>query len=329
MKGDINMENQIIVAKQPEAPARDIGVITAEIKEVKRQANNMALMYAIEIGRRLVEAKRVLAHGEWGEWLKKEVDFSQSSANNFMKLYNEYGQAQISVFGAVSNSQTIGNLAYSKALQLLALPENEREKFAEEVGTEDMTVKELKAAIEERNAAVKRAEEAEKHAEELAVKHKEMEAAVKEAADFANEAEELKSQVAELEEKLRNTEEGAKLSTEEIESIKADALKEAKEQAAEDIKKKLEKAKASAEKAIEKQKEAERKVLELQDTLQSTQKQLKIANPEIAAFKALFDEFQKMAQNLKLKLQKIRGDSPELADKLSAALKAFGQSLQN
>ena len=323
------MEKQIIVAPQPEAPARDIGVITAEIKEVKRQANNMALMYAIEIGRRLVEAKSVLAHGEWGEWLKNEVDFSQSSANNFMKLYDEYGQVQISVFGAVSNSQTIGNLAYSKALQLLALPENEREKFAEEVGAEDMTVKELKAAIEERNAAVKRAEEAEKHAEELAAKQQEIENVVKEAADFANEAEELKGQVAELEEKLRNTEEGAKLSTEEIESIKADALKEAKEQATEDIKKKLEKAKVSAEKAIEKQKEAERKVLELQDTLESTKKQLKTANPEIAAFKALFDEFQKMAQNLKLKLQKIREGSPELADKLSAALKAFGQSLQN
>ena len=102
------MENRIIVAPQPEVPARDIGVITAEIKEVKRQANNMALMYAIEIGRRLVEAKSVLPHGEWGGWLKNEVDFSQSTANNFMKLYDEYGQAQISIFGAVSNSQTIG-----------------------------------------------------------------------------------------------------------------------------------------------------------------------------------------------------------------------------
>lgn len=323
------MENQIIVAPQPEAPARDIGIITAEIKEVKRQANNMALMYAIEIGRRLVEAKSVLAHGEWGEWLKNEVDFSQSSANNFMKLYDEYGQAQISVFGAVANSQTIGNLAYSKALQLLALPENEREKFAEEVGAEDMTVKELKAAIDERNAAVKRAEEAEKRAEEIAQKQQEAEAAVKEAAGFAKEAEELKARVSELENELAEANEGSKLSTEELDSIKADALKEAKKKAAEEVKKKLEKAKASAEKAAEKQKEAEQKALELQERLEATQKQLKTANPEIAAFKTLFDELQKTAQSLKLKLEKIKADSPDVSDKLSAALKAFGQSLQS
>ncbi len=322
------MENQIIVAPQPEVPARDIGIITAEIKEVKRQANNMALMYAIEIGRRLVEAKSVLAHGEWGEWLKNEVDFSQSSANNFMKLYEEYGQAQISVFGAVANSQTIGNLAYSKALQLLALPENEREKFAEEVGAEDMTVKELKAAIEERNAAVIRAEEAEKRAEEIALKQKEAEDAAKEAKALAGEAEELKDKVAELEAELKKTKEGPKLSTEEIDKVKADALKEAKEQAAEDIKKKLEKAKASAEKAVQKQKDAEEKALELKDKLEAAQKQLKTANPEITAFKTLFDELQKTAQALKGKLQKIKEDSPEVADKLSAALKAFGQSLQ-
>lgn len=323
------MENQIIVAPQPEVPARDIGIITAEIKEVKRQANNMALMYAIEIGRRLVEAKSVLQHGEWGDWLKNEVDFSQSSANNFMKLYEEYGQAQISVFGAVANSQTIGNLAYSKALQLLALPENEREKFAEEVGAEDMTVKELKAAIEERNAAVIRAEEAEKRAEEIAVKQQEMQKAIEEAAGFAEEADSLKKQVAELEQKLEKIEKAPKLSTEELDKLKADALKEASEKAAEDIKKKLEKAKASADKAVQKQKDAEQKVLELQEKLEATQKQLKTANPEIAAFKTLFDELQKTAQSLKLKLQKIKADSPEVADKLSAALKAFGQSLQS
>lgn len=322
------MENQIIVAPQPEVPARDIGIITAEIKEVKRQANNMALMYAIEIGRRLVEAKSVLQHGEWGDWLKNEVDFSQSSANNFMKLYEEYGQAQISVFGAVANSQTIGNLAYSKALQLLALPENEREKFAEEVGAEDMTVKELKAAIEERNAAVIRAEEAEKRAEKITVKQQEMQKAIEEAAGFAEEADSLKKQVAELEQKLKEIKKAPKLSTEELDKLKADALKKASEKAADDIKEKLEKAKASAEKAVAKQRAAEQKASELQKKLEVTQKQLKTANPEIAAFKTLFDELQKMAQSLKGKLQKIKVDSPEVADKLSAALKAFGQSLQ-
>ena len=90
----------------------------------------------------------------------------------------------------------------------------------------------------------------------------------------------------------------------------------------------MEKAKVAAEKASEKQKEAERKASELQSKLETVQKQLKTANPEIAAFKTLFDELQKTAQVLKGKLQKIKEDSPDVADKLAAALKAFGQSLQ-
>ena len=179
-------------------PAREISVITGEIIEIRRQANNMLLMYVIEIGRRLIEAKRILPHGEWGKWLEEKVDFSQSTANNLMKLYEEYGQSQLSLFGAGSNSQTIGNLPYSKALQLIAIPENERESFAKEVDAEHISVKELKAAIDERNAAIKRAEEAEKKAEEIAEKQKAVEDAAAEAEKATKESVVLKEKVAEL-----------------------------------------------------------------------------------------------------------------------------------
>ena len=83
------MENAVAEIKKESAPAREIGIITAEIKDLCRQAQTMALLYAVEIGRRLDEAKRALPYGKWGEWLKNEVEFSQSSANNFMKLYEE------------------------------------------------------------------------------------------------------------------------------------------------------------------------------------------------------------------------------------------------
>ena len=164
------MENAVAEIKKESAPAREIGIITAEIKDLCRQAQTMALLYAVEIGRRLDEAKRALPYGKWGEWLKNEVEFSQSSANNFMKLYEEYGAAQISIFGASVDSQTFANLPYSKALQLLAVPRDEREAFAEEVGAADLSVKELKAAIEERDRAKKEAEEAKAREEELADK---------------------------------------------------------------------------------------------------------------------------------------------------------------
>ena len=97
---------------------------------------------------------------------------------------------------------------------------------------------------------------------------------------------------------------------------------------AKDIEKKLNKAKADAEKAEQKKIEADRKAAELQDKLNEAQKKLKTANPEIAAFKTLFDEMQKTSQALNEKLNKINSDSPEIAEKLLTALRTFGNSLQ-
>ena len=70
----------------------------------------MVLGYAIEIGRKLVEAKAMLPYGQWGQWLKEEVEFSQSSAQNFMRIFEEYGAKQVSLFGD-AESQTLGILA--------------------------------------------------------------------------------------------------------------------------------------------------------------------------------------------------------------------------
>ena len=95
------------------SPSREIGVITSEIKTLCRQSQVMVLTFAVEIGKRLKEAKESLPHGEWGDWLKNEVEFSQSSANNFMKLYEEYGSTQFSFLMTDANSQMFANLPYS------------------------------------------------------------------------------------------------------------------------------------------------------------------------------------------------------------------------
>ena len=48
---------------------RDIQTVTTEIWMIRRQVEQTALSGAIEIGRRLTEAKELLPHGEWGKWL--------------------------------------------------------------------------------------------------------------------------------------------------------------------------------------------------------------------------------------------------------------------
>ena len=145
-------------SEEQAAEQRDLALIEGEILFYKRQAGGAI----IEIGRRLIEAKRQLEHGEWLPWLREKVDLSERSAQNFMRLAKEY-----------SKSAEIADLGASKALALLALPPQERERFASEKhdvnGVEktasEMTAREIKEAIAQRDQARKDAEEQRARAE--------------------------------------------------------------------------------------------------------------------------------------------------------------------
>ena len=132
---------------------KDPAVLAIEIRNLQQQAQVVVLSYAIEIGRRLCEAKSVLDHGQWGPWLEEQVEFSQSTANNYMKIFERYGSEQLSLFGD-AKSQTLGNLPYTKALKLLAVPEEETEEFLETHDVEAMSTRELEKAIRERDEAI-------------------------------------------------------------------------------------------------------------------------------------------------------------------------------
>lgn len=336
------MENVNMMASvSPQMPAREISIVTAEIKELCRQANRMALMYAIEIGRRLYEAKSVLPHGAWGEWLRSEVDFSQATANNFMKLFDEYGAEQISIFGAVVNSQSFANLPYTKALQLLAVPSEEREDFAKEVDAEHISVRELQTAIKERDSARKETEEAKAREDELSAAIARAESARAEAEKQASEAKAisdaatatidlLKKQASDAKErekkakeKLKEAETNPKISPEVLEKLKEEAEKHAKD----DFEAEIERISKKADEAISAKAEAERKANEADAELAAVKAKLKTANPEISAFKALFDSLQETAGKLKNMIKKIGESDGATAEKLTAAMKAFGASL--
>lgn len=134
---------------------RTAEVVGAEIRNLTAAARYMTVWYAVEIGRRLTEAKELVQHGEWLDWLKRETDFSQPTASRMMKIYAEYGADQKSLFGAETKYATLNNLSISNALRLLAVPEEERESFAAEVDAEHLSARELEAAIRERDEARK------------------------------------------------------------------------------------------------------------------------------------------------------------------------------
>lgn len=149
---EFNKTTEIKVIRTPE-------LIAAEINNIKSQTRKIVLYNSVEIGRKLVEAKELISHGGWGNWLEKSVDYSQSTANNLMKIFNEYGSDQITFLNSNSKSQALGNLSYTQALVLLGIPSEEREDFVKENDIDDMSTRELQKAIKERDEAIKRVDE--------------------------------------------------------------------------------------------------------------------------------------------------------------------------
>ena len=49
----------------------------------------------LEIGRTLIEAKAVVGHGHWREWLQREVAWSERSARNFMAVAERFKSATV------------------------------------------------------------------------------------------------------------------------------------------------------------------------------------------------------------------------------------------
>ncbi|MEC1716633.1 DUF3102 domain-containing protein [Schinkia azotoformans] len=138
-------------------------LIALEINSIKGQTRAVLLHSSIEIGKRLVEAKELVAHGQWGGWLESNVDYSQSTANNLMQIYREYGEDPPKI-------PTLGNLSYTKALALLGVPEEEREQFVAENDVENMSAKELQKVIKEKQKLEKELEKKDAAAEKEKVK---------------------------------------------------------------------------------------------------------------------------------------------------------------
>lgn len=120
-------------------------------------------LYYVEGGRRLVEAKRRLKHGQWQEWLKANFSFSHDTAANFMKLAERFGGA---------NYETFRNFKPAVLIKMLALPVGDEDAFIEAQAAagkpvEDLTAREVQKAVKEwKNAAYQQIKRAEKEAKQ-------------------------------------------------------------------------------------------------------------------------------------------------------------------
>lgn len=131
--------------------------IAAQINAVKRQTAQVCLAAAVEIGRLLCEAKATVPYGDWGSWLEDNVNYSQSTANNLMRLYQNYGEQEQMSFLEENSLEIFGNLSPSQALALLGMPREERADYVETHDMETTSVRDIEAEIAARKAAEEQA----------------------------------------------------------------------------------------------------------------------------------------------------------------------------
>jgi hypothetical protein len=83
------MQPQIINSTSTEKPsaADELDQIIGQVRSLlRRSAEDI-----VEIGRQLLRAKELLAHGDFGPWLKHEFEMSERSAQNFMNVARRFG----------------------------------------------------------------------------------------------------------------------------------------------------------------------------------------------------------------------------------------------
>ena len=298
---------------------RTIETITDEILDAKRTGGEAILT----IGRCLIEAKEMLPHGEWLPWLNERVELSERTAQKFMRLAQKW-----------SNPSALADLGATKALMLLALPEEERDEFIEDNNVIDMSTRQLEQAIKERDEARKAASAAKADASAAEQARAKMEAdmAVVNASLEAARAEKQKAdhEAARLEQELAGLK--AKPVEVAVETVvDPEAIKKAKAEAVAEIKAKLDKAREAKKRAEDRQKIAEEALEQARRQLEEQAKAEKKAelgaDRDLAQFELLFAQAQETVNKMRGILLKVRGRDGAAAGKLAKAVRALAEAV--
>ena len=304
----------------PPSQVRSIEVITGEIVELKKQAGEAIL----GIGQRLIEAKEMLPHGEWLPWLTERVEFSERTAQNFIRLAREW-----------SNPQALADLGATKALTLLALPPEEREQFIEDHNVIDMSTRQLEQAIKERDearAAAQRAEADKRTAEQARAKMEEdMKFLNVRLSGAKEDREQAMQDVARLEAELADLKaQPVDVAVETV--VDQAAIEKARAEAVAEMQAKLDKAK-------EKQKKAEAQRQEAQDQLEAAQRKLEdqakaekrenlVGDKDLAQFEVFFNQAKEQGNQMRALLLKAREREDQTAAQgMEKALRALAEAI--
>ena len=289
--------------------------LTAEVNVRYRQAEQLAGMSAMmlaDAGRRLIEIKARIPHGQFETWCADNLEFSKSKAEKMMKLAERVADEN-SLF---SKTETFTDIGISRVWALLAAPEEVAAEVIETNDVESMTVRELKA--------------------ELARVKEEKEAAERKAEMIDHNNDDIRKELASMQRKLSET-----VSEEEFAEMQAAAqaqkedltkeLSEAKAEAA-DIQMKLDKAKEDLKKQKAKQKDLEAaRDEEVKKAIEGKTAEIEeqAAARAREASQELLDRTQRQVGDLQEYIEKLEAEKAKLSNTSLMEFKVYVDQLQD
>ena len=289
--------------------------LTAEVNVRYRQAEQLAGMSAMmlaDAGRRLIEIKARIPHGQFETWCADNLEFSKSKAEKMMKLAERVADEN-SLF---SKTETFTDIGISRVWALLAAPEEVAAEVIETNDVESMTVRELKAELarvkEEKEAAERKAEMIDHNNDDI---RKELASMQRKLSETVSEKEFAEMQAAAQAQKEDLTKE----------------LSEAKAEAA-DIQAKLDKAKEDLKKQKAKQKDLEAaRDEEVKKAIEGKTAEIE----EQAAARAretsqeLLDRTQRQVGDLQEYIEKLEAEKAKLSNTSLMEFKVYVDQLQD
>lgn len=326
-KGKFDMSEFLKPVGMPDAAlpeqsgSRTVETITSEILHLQRVGGEAVL----GIGQRLIEAKSMLEHGQWCDWLAESVNYSERAAQRLMRLAREW-----------SNPTALSDLGATKALLVLSLPADERESFlaenhivdGEEKSVVDMTSRELQKAIADRETALAERQAAEDARAKMA---EDMAALKKLHADSVASGGKQEKEIAKLRKELKSLrEKPVEVAVMSVDQEKIDA---ARAEATAAMQRKLDQAVNDGKRLEDARKKLENELTELRTKLENAEKNEKRAqmskDKDLVVFDVAFGQAQEDINKLHGLYIRVRnrGDD-ELAEKLRRALLALAESVR-
>lgn len=297
---------------------RDAATIADEINAIKQEVRETAIRGTIEIGKRLIEAKSLVPYGQWGKWLEENVDYSERTAQDAMRIAMEYGKRETQALAEIQNT--------TQAVLLLALSSSERDRFVQEHDMKTISTRELEDEIKQLKAEK---EKQQLTIEELIgqVKKSEVQQTKEETPGQTADLEEERKKNADLEKSLRE----ARMQVKEAEKRRQDDLHAEQE--------KSRKAASEAEKARKELAEARKQAETREKQLKRTEEELEAARQAVQTVEVVPEAVEKELEALRRKAAASGAESEmraaydslqsafeRLVDKLAEAEKTDGET---